>query len=204
MTLLGAAAAAWPLAARAQQPAMPVIGFLSASSPANRAHLITAFRRGVRESGYVEGQNVAIEYRWAQDQYDRLPELVADLLRRQIAVIAATDSLSAVAAKAGTTTIPIVFAIGIDPVKDGLVASLNRPGGNVTGVNILSNELGAKQLGLRNEHYRRASAGRRLCPADLPVMQSSRFEFIINLNTAKVFGLSFPPGLLAIADEVIE
>jgi putative ABC transport system substrate-binding protein len=318
--LLGGAAAAWPLAARAQQAAMPVIGFLSASSPANRAHLITAFRRGVRESGYVEGQNVAIEYRWAQDQYDRLPELVADLLRRQIAVIAATDSLSAVAAKAGTTTIPIVFAIGIDPVKDGLVASLNRPGGNVTGVNILSNELGAKQLGLLHEllpgpvrigvlvdpnwpitarfvsdvqvtasainkqiEVLHASSGRDIDtvfagfarkpvdallvggtplannrrvhlvtlaayhrvpalyplrefpeagglmsygtsitdahrqagvyagrilkgekPADLPVMQSSRFEFIINLNTAKVFGLSFPPGLLAIADEVIE
>jgi ABC-type uncharacterized transport system substrate-binding protein len=317
ITLLGGAAA-WPLAASAQQTAMPVIGFLSASSPANRAHLITAFRRGVRESGYVEGQNVAIEYRWAQDQYDRLPELVADLLRRQIAVIAAT--VSAVAAKAGTTTIPIVFAIGIDPVKDGLVASLNRPGGNVTGVNILSNELGAKQLGLLHEllpgpvrigvlvdpnwpitarfvsdvqvtasalnkqiEVLHASSGRDIDtvfagfarkpvdallvggtplannrrvhlvtlaayhrvpalyslrefpeagglmsygtsitdahrqagvyagrilkgekPADLPVMQSSRFEFIINLNTAKVFGLSFPPGLLAIADEVIE
>jgi putative tryptophan/tyrosine transport system substrate-binding protein len=320
ITLLGGAAVTWPLAARAQQSAMPVIGFLSASSPANRAHLITAFRRGVRESGYVEGQNVAIEYRWAQDQYDRLPELVADLLRRQIAVIAATDSLSAVAAKAGTTTIPIVFAIGIDPVKDGLVASLNRPGGNVTSVNILSNELGAKQLGLLHEllpgpvrigvlvdpnwpitarfvsdvqvtasainkqiEVLHASSGRDIDtvfagfarkpvdallvggtplannrrvhlvtlatyhrvpalyplrefpeagglmsygtsitdahrqagvyagrilkgekPADLPVMQSSRFEFIINLNTAKVFGLSFPPGLLAIADEVIE
>ena len=319
ITLLGGAAA-WPLAARAQQPAMPVIGFLSASSPANRAHLITAFRRGVRESGYVEGQNVAIEYRWAQDQYDRLPELVADLLRRQVAVIAATDTLSAVAAKAANTTIPIVFAIGIDPVKDGLVASLNRPGGNVTGINIMSNELGAKPLGLLHEllpgpvrigvlvdpnwpitarfvsdvqvtasaigkqievlhvssgrdietvfagfaqkpvdallvggtplannrrvhlvtlaayhrvpalnalrefpeagglmsygtsitdAHRQAGvyAGRILKgekPADLPVMQSTKFEFVINLNTAKAFGLSFPPGLLAIADEVIE
>jgi putative tryptophan/tyrosine transport system substrate-binding protein len=319
ITLLGSAAA-WPLGARAQQPAMSVIGFLSASSPANRAHLITAFRRGVRESGYVEGQNVAIEYRWAQDQYDRLPELVADLLRRQVAVIAATDTLSAVAAKAANTTIPIVFAIGIDPVKDGLVASLNRPGSNVTGINIMSNELGAKQLGLLHEllpgpvrigvlvdptwpitarfvsdvqvtasaigkqiEVLHASSGRDIDtvfagfarkpvdallvggtplannrrvhlvtlaayhrvpalyplrefpeagglmsygtsitdahrqagvyagrilkgekPADLPVMQSSKFEFIINLNTAKVFGLSFPPGLLAIADEVIE
>jgi len=319
ITLLGGAAA-WPLAARAQQPAMPVIGFLSASSPANRAHLITAFRRGVRESGYVEGQNVAIEYRWAQDQYDRLPELVADLLRRQVAVIAATDTLSAVAAKAANTTIPIVFAIGIDPVKDGLVASLNRPGGNVTGINIMSNELGAKPLGLLHEllpgpvrigvlvdpnwpitarfvsdvqvtasaigkqiEVLHASSGRDIetvfagfaqkpvdallvggtplannrrvhlvtlaayhrvpalnalrefpeagglmsygtsitdahrqagvyagrilkgeKPADLPVMQSTKFEFVINLNTAKAFGLSFPPGLLAIADEVIE
>jgi putative ABC transport system substrate-binding protein len=147
ITLLGGAAA-WPVVARAQQPSMPVIGFLSGSSPANRAHLVTAFRQGVRESGYVEGHNVAIEYRWAQNQYDRLPDLIADLARRQVAVIAATDAPSAIAAKVSNTTIPIVFATGNDPVKGGLVASLNRPGSNVTGVTFLSNELGTKQLGL--------------------------------------------------------
>jgi putative ABC transport system substrate-binding protein len=320
VTLLGGAVAAWPLAAPAQQPVMPVIGFLSGSSPAGRAHLVTAFQRGVRESGYVEGQNVAIEYRWAQDQYDRLPDLAADLLRRQVAVIAAHDTLAAIAAKSATTAIPIVFATGGDPVKEGLVASLNRPGGNVTGVSFLANELGAKQLGLLHEllpgavriavladpnwpvtepfvsevraaastirkqievfyaspgrdidrifasfaqkpvdalvvapspltnnrrvqlatlaaynrvpaiyflreftevgglmsyatsltdahHQVGVYAGRILKgekPAVLPVMQPTKFEFVINLNTANAFGLSFPPGLLAIADGVIE
>jgi ABC-type uncharacterized transport system substrate-binding protein len=320
ITLLGGAAAAWPLAARAQQPAMPVIGFLGSSSAADRARLVTAFRQGVRETGYVEGQNVAIEYRWAQDQYDRLPDLAADLVRRQVAVIAAHDSPSAIVAKAATTTIPIVFASGGDPVKLGLVASLNRPGGNVTGITFIVAELGAKQLGLLHElqpgavrvavlvdpnypltesfvsdiraaassirkqievleaptgrdidavfaslaqkpvdallvgpgsllynrrvqivtlatyhrvpaiysqrewaeagglmsygtslsdAYRQAGVytGRVVKgekPADLPVIQSVKFEFAINLNTAKAFGLSFPPGLLAIADEVIE
>jgi putative ABC transport system substrate-binding protein len=320
ITLLGGAALAWPLAARAQQPAIPVIGALNSTSPADRAHVVNAFRQGVREAGYVEGQNVAIEYRWARGQIDRLPDLAADLIRRQVAVIVVTDSPSAVAAKAATTTIPIVFASGGDPVRLGLVASLNRPGGNVTGVSFMSAELGAKQLGLLHEllpgavriavlvdpnlpiteffisdvraaastirktievlhastvrdidtvfaslaqkpvdalmvgpsvlnnnrrvqlvtlaaHQRMPAiyslresaeagglmsyghsitdahrqagvyAGRILKgekPADLPVMQSTRFEFVINLNTAKAFGLSFPPGLLAIADEVIE
>jgi len=319
ITLLGGAAA-WPLAARAQQEAMPVVGFLGSSSAADRTRLVTAFRQGIRESGYVEGQNVAIEYRWAQDQYDRLPALAAELVRRQVTVIAAHDTLSAIAAKAATTTIPIVFATGGDPIKEDLVTSLNRPGGNVTGVSFIAVELGAKQLGLLHElrpgtarvgvlvdarwpftesfvsevraaasavgqqieilhvstgreidtafaslarnpvdallvgpsplannrrvqivtlaAYHRllaiyflrefAEAGglmsygtsiaeaNRLAgvyvgrvlkgakPADLPVMQSTKFEFVINLNTAKAFGLSLPPGLLAIADEVIE
>jgi putative ABC transport system substrate-binding protein len=320
ITLLGGAAAAWPLAARAQQPAMPVIGFLSGSAPADRVRFLTAFRQGVREAGYVEGQNVAIEYRWAQDQYDRLPDLAADLTRRQVTVIAAHDTPSAIVAKAATTTIPIVFASGGDPVKLGLVASINRPGGNVTGVTFVVAGLGAKLLGLLHElqpgagrvgvlidpnypltepfvldvqaaassigkqievleaptgrdidtvfaslaqkpidallvgpspllnnrrvqlvtlatyhrvpainswrgaaevgglmsygtsitdAYRQAGVytGRILKgekPADLPVMQSIKFEFVINLNTARAFGLSFPPGLLAIADEVID
>jgi ABC-type uncharacterized transport system substrate-binding protein len=320
ITFLGGAAVTWPLAARAQQSAMPVIGFLAISSPADRTRLVTAFRQGVRETGYVEGQNVAIEYRWAQDQADRLPDLAADLVRRQVTVIAAHDTPSSIVAKAATTTIPIVFVSGGDPVKLGLVASLNRPGGNVTGVTFVIAELGAKQLGLLHElqpgavrvgvlvdpnfaptqsfvsdvqaaassvrkqievleaptgrdidtvfaslaqkpidallvgpsplfnnrrvqlvtlaTYHRVPAiypwreaaeagglmsygtsltdayrqtgvytGRILKgekPADLPVMQSIKFEFVINLNTAKAFGLSFPPGLLAIADEVIE
>src|SRR6516225_11192105 len=113
---------------------MSVIGYLSASSPGSRVHLLIAFWRGIRESGYVEGENVAIEYRWAQDQYNRLPDLAADLVRRHVVVIAATDTPSAIAAKAATTTLPIVFASGGDPVGEGLVASLNRPNGNVTGV----------------------------------------------------------------------
>jgi ABC-type uncharacterized transport system substrate-binding protein len=319
ITLFGGAAA-WPLAARAQQAAMPVVGFLSSSgSPADRARILTAFRQGLREAGYVEGQNVAIEYRWAQDQADRLPDLAADLVRRQVTVIAA-DTTSTIVAKAATATIPIVFASGGDPVKLGLVASLNRPGRNVTGVTFVVAALGAKQLGLLHElqagavrvgvlvdpnfaptqsfvsdlqaaalfigkqievleaptgrdidrafaslaqkpvdalvvgpgpwldnrrvqvvtlaTYHRVPAiypwreaaeigglmsyGTRITdawrqagvytgrivkgekPADLPVMQSIKFEFVINLNTAKAFGLSFPPGLLAIADEVIE
>jgi ABC-type uncharacterized transport system substrate-binding protein len=318
--LVGGAAAAWPLAAGAQQRAMPVIGFLSSSALADRARYLPAFRQGVRETGYVEGQNVVIEYRWAQDQHDVLPDLAADLVRRQVTVIAAHDTSSAVVAKAATTTIPIVFVSGGDPVKLGLVASHNRPGGNVTGVFFVIAELGAKQLGLLHElqpgavrvavlvdpnyppteffvsdiqaaassikkqievleaptgrdidmafarlaqkptdallvgpspllnnrrvqlvtlaTYHRVPAiyswreaaevgglmsygtsitdanrqagvytGRILKgekPADLPVMQSIKFEFVINLNTARAFGLSFPPGLLAIADEVIE
>ena len=319
ISLLGGAAA-WAVAARGQQVEKPIIGFLSASSPGTRAHLVNAFRRGLREVGYVESQTVAIEYRWADDQYDRLPELAADLIRRQVAVVAATDTPAAFAAKVASATIPIVFASGGDPVKEGLVASLNRPGGNITGVSFLVSVLGAKQLGLLHEllptavriavladpnwpiteayvadvrgaaaalgkpidvvhastardvdmffasltqkpvdalvvapsalsNNRRvhvatlaafhrvpaiyafrenAEAGGLMSyganitdahrqagiyvgrvlkgekPADLPVMQSTKFEFVINLNTARAFGLTFPPGLLAIADEVIE
>ncbi len=321
MAVLGGAAASWPLTARAQQPAMPVIGFLCINSPdLYNPYRLRAFRQGLKEAGYIEGQNLAIEYRWAQDQADRLPDLAADLVRRQVTVIAAHDTPSSIVAKAATTTIPIVFASGGDPVKLGLVASLNRPGGNVTGVTFFSAELGAKLLGLLHElqpgavrvgvlvdpnfavtqsfvsgvqaaalsigkqievleaptgpdidtafarlaqkpidalvigpgplsdnrrvqlatlaayhrvpaihllrefaeagglmsygtsltaAYRQAGVytGRILKgekPADLPVMQSIKFEFVINLNTARAFGLNFPPGLLAIADEVIE
>ena len=318
--LTGGTAIGWQPLARAQQPPMPVIGFLGSSAPVDRARYLTAFGQGLRQPGYVEGQNVAIEYRWAHDQADRLPDLAADLVRRHVTVIAAHDTPSSIVAKVATTTIPIVFASGGDPVKLGLVASLNRPGGNVTGVTFVVAELGAKQLGLLHElqpgavrvgvlvdpnfaltqsfvsdvqaaalsigkqievleaptgrdidtafarlaqkpidallvgpgplldnrrvqlatlaayhrvpaiyplrvfaeagglmsygtsitdAYRQAGVytGRILKgekPADLPVIQSIKFEFVINLNTARAFGLNFPPGLLATADEVIE
>ena len=320
ISLLGGAAA-WPLAARAQKVAMPVVGYLHSDSPQPVARLLAAFREGLSETGYVEGQNVAIEYRWAQNDLARIPELVADLVRRRVAVIATPgSSAAALAAKAATTTIPIVFSLGLDPVQLGLVASLNRPGGNITGVNSMSNELLPKRLGLLHELLpaaarfavlvnpknptteslekdvqaatavmgrqieiltatthtdidaafvslvqRRADAlvvhpdnlfinrrvqlailaarhavptiypfrtdaevgglmsygvsladahrqagvytGRILKgekPADLPVVQPTKFELVINLKTAKALGLEIPATLLARADEVIE
>jgi putative ABC transport system substrate-binding protein len=319
--IAGLGAAAWPLVARAQQPAMPVIGFLNGAAPAPYASFVAAFHKGLREAGYVEGQNVAIEYRWAEGQYDLVSAMAADLVSRRVSVIVATGTVApALAAKAATMTIPIIFGVGGDPVKLGLVASLSRPGGNATGVNFLLAELESKQLGLLHELVPAASRlallvnqgnpltesvtkdvtaaasalglqidiaqardgreieaafetfvrnrteallvgpdglflSRRLQlamlavrhaipvlynvrefveagglvsygtsqkeayrqvgvytarilkgakPAELPVMQSVRFELVINLVTARVLGLEIPPKLLARADDLIE
>jgi putative ABC transport system substrate-binding protein len=322
ITLIGGTAVAWPLAARAQQSAMPVIGVLGSASPEQSASRVLAFRQGLNESGYAEGHNVAMEFRWAYDQYDRLPGLAADLVSRRVALIAAIgNQLPALAAKAATQTIPIVFAIGADPLQSGLVASLNRPGGNITGITALAGVLVSKRLQLLHElvpksevigllsnptnvsdmttvmrdvqdaarafrvtiqivnarteaelgtafanfaqnrvnalnvlpdtlfsarpeqlvalaerhaiptiyyakefakagglmtygadlvdSHRQAGiyAGRVLKgenPADLPVMQPTKFDLVINLKTAKALGIQIPDKLLVAADEVIE
>ena len=169
ITLLGSAAVAWPLAARAQQPAMPVVGFLHHGPPEELAPLIAGFRKGLSETGYVEGQSVAIEFRWANNQMDRLPELAADLVRRRVAVIATPLSTpAALAAKAATASIPIVFGVGTDPVQAGLVPSFNRPGGNVTGIVLLNWELGAKRFGLLHQLLPRAARFAVLVRPDNP------------------------------------
>jgi putative ABC transport system substrate-binding protein len=168
ITLLAGTVSAWPLAAHAQQPPMPVIGFLNVASPEGFAHLVAAFRGGLKEAGYIEGQNVAIEYRWAEGHYDRLPDMAADLVRRQVSLIVANTPANLVA-KTATSTIPIVFTTGTDPVQQGLVPNLRQPGGNLTGVSQLNAQLGPKRLELARELMPAATAVAFLLnPSDPP------------------------------------
>ena len=171
VTLMGASMAAWPRAARTQQPAMPVIGFLHSASPEAYTSRVTAFRQGLKEAGYVEGHNVAMEFRWAEGHYDRLPALAADLVRRQVAEIVTSGTPAALAAKAASSTIPIVILVGVDPVQIGLVAGLNRPGGNVTGLAALTVEVEAKQLEVLHELLRTSAAVALLVNPNNPVTE---------------------------------
>jgi putative ABC transport system substrate-binding protein len=185
--LLVGSATAWPLAARAQQPATPVVGFLSARSPAEATTVLQAFRQGLGQVGYFEGKNVTIEYRWAEGRYDRLPELANELVRRQVTVIAATGGEpSPLAAKAATKAIPIVFTLGGDPVETGLVASLNRPGGNLTGTTIMAVEMASKRLELARQLVPKASAIAMLINPKFPTASSELREL---QDAARPFGL---------------
>jgi ABC-type uncharacterized transport system substrate-binding protein len=236
LTLLGGAAAAWPLAARAQQSAIPVIGFMSSRSPEDSAHLLEAFRRGLREGGFIDGENVAIKFRWVRGDYSRLPTLATDLVSRRVNVISALGGPpSALAAKRATSTIPIVSSLPADPT--GLIESFNRPGGNITGFAVETDQMDPKRLGLLRDlapgaaiyQFREyAVAGGLLSygvsitdayrecgvytakilkgakPTELPVLQSTKFELVINLKTANALGVKISDNLLSLADEVIE
>jgi putative ABC transport system substrate-binding protein len=195
ITLLGGASA-WPVAVRAQQPALPVIGMLNGGMESANAFMLTALHHGLNEIGYVEGRNVRIEYRWAEDHQDRLPTLAADLVHRRVAVIAAGPTAAALAAKAATTTIPIVFQTGRDPVADGLVASFNRPGGNITGVSQLALELGAKRLDLL--HKLIPNAG-RVAVLAFPQTLVSREQVADLQKAAQAVGVHLP--VLNIGDD---
>ena len=184
-------AAAWPLVARGQQSRMPVVGFLSSRSLGESASVIAAFRRGLSENGYIEGQNVAVEYRWAEGGFDRLPAMAADLVSRQVALITAFAPPAALAAKFATSTIPVVFISGIDPVKADLVASLNRPGGNLTGISLLTTDLGAKRLGLLRELVPKAELIGLLVNPNSPEATTQREEMEVAAHAVglKILGL---------------
>jgi putative tryptophan/tyrosine transport system substrate-binding protein len=186
ITLIGGAAAVWPLAARGQQAAMPVIGFLHGASFEGYKPMVMSFRQGLKEAGYVDGYNVAIEFRWAEGHYDQLPAMAADLVRRQVAVIVTGGTPAAFAAKEATSTIPTVISVGIDPVQLGLVGSLNRPGGNVTGTAVLTVELGAKKLEILHELLPRASAIALLVNPTNPNVES---ETRVVQDAARLLGL---------------